>query len=92
MTLAHASTNAFDSTELRRHADTHSSDEVVILRAAAGPDEWGIVVLDFESGDDDEAILVEIFVLRDRRTAGLGSQTLKCAEDLARERTKANVA
>lgn len=87
MPLAPASPNDFEAPELRRRAQSHSAgDDFVLLRAGEGADEWGLVVLDFETGDDDEAILVEIFILRDRRKAGNGTQTLISAEYIAREK------
>lgn len=79
-----AGEEGFESPTLRARAAVHSSDDVLMLRADDDRLECGLVVLDFDSGDEDEAILVEVFVVPDRRGTGIGSQMLVWAEDRAR--------
>lgn len=85
VTLTLVAVDALESPTLRKRAEVHATDDVVLLRAHVGVDEFGLVVLDLDSGDDNEAVLVEIFVIPDRRSAGLGSEALTCAEGFARE-------
>ncbi len=84
MMLTPGAADSFEATELRKHAEGHANDDVIVLRAHIASEECGLVVLDLDSGDADEAILVEIFVIAERRSTGLGSLMLSCAEAYAR--------